>query len=100
MKKYDYSFFIMDTAYAKKLFLNESINKFDLLNNGNMGYHGDKRYLKEIKDICSLNSCVFFVEKTKFKKYNQLNIMIYDSIIKKYGMIDSNKYFYVYSNIK
>lgn len=99
--KYEYHFFIMRHSYLKKLYMWLEINKYDLLLDGNMGYKGDIRNIKEMDKICSSNSCVFFVENGLFDddSYTQFSRKIYDYVINNYKEIEEYKYFDVYDNI-
>ena len=109
---YDYIFiysYYMEMAYAVKLNMNIPLNKYDLINNGNMGYDGANRYLSELEEICSNNSCLFFIDLSSTKGYTQTNM----DILKfgtKYDLIDrvncgsisedrDNFVFDIYSNI-
>ena len=96
---YDYKFYILDTACFFKLYRNEHINKFDILNNGNFGYRGSRGYMKDIDNICKNNSCVFFVAYWYYDEVKgQLNKDIIDYVVNDYNLIDRYKYFDVYSN--
>lgn len=46
-------------SYLYKLSLDESIDKYDLINNGNMGYLGEFQYIREVEDYCMENVCYF-----------------------------------------
>lgn len=97
---YDNDFFILDTAYLFKLYMNESINKFDILNNGNFGYRGSSGYIDDINEICLDNSCVFFVAYWYYDEVEgQLNEEIFDYITNNYILIDEYKYFHIYANV-
>ena len=53
----------INTQSSIKLNLDIPINKYDIINNGNMGYNGSKNYIKEIDEesyklvlcVCKLN---------------------------------------------
>lgn len=99
LNDYEKIYFVSGNSYMVKLYMNLEINKFDLILDGNMGYNGEFRYVKEIDKICSENSCVFFVEDIDFdNEYCQVSKVIYDYVINKYKLIESYKYFAVYSN--
>ena len=95
---YDYYFIIGVSSYAIKLYNGFSIGQYDLLSNGNLGYHGDVRVIKEIDNLCEKKSCVFFVEEQKFEKYSQFSENIYDYVLEHYYKIDGNRGFFVYDN--
>lgn len=64
MKRYDGKLYIISkNAYTFKLEGKMPINKYDLLNNGNMGQGGHEKIIKEIEDYCKENKCVFFVNE-------------------------------------
>ena len=76
--------------------MNETINKFDLINNGNMGYRGDKKLLNNVHDMCSNNYCLFIFDK---RIGGQLNLFIIEDIIMNNNYIDSKYGYVIYSNI-
>ena len=45
-----------------KLEANIKINKYDLLNKGNLGAGGEEKIINEIKDNCGNKSCTFIVD--------------------------------------
>lgn len=47
----DKTYFIMYDAYIYKFLLNQKINNYDLLLNGNMGYNGEKRTIDYFKSL-------------------------------------------------
>ena len=51
------------------------INKYDIINNGNMGYNGQEKYIKEIDTKCKQEKCVFVIcdEEITTKKRIQTN---------------------------
>lgn len=97
---YNEDFFIMGNAYVMRLYNNMDIGRYDLLLNGNMGYHGDIRVIREIDEICKKKSCVFFVEKQEFKKFSQFSEKIYDYVLNHYQKVAGNETFFVYDNKK
>ena len=77
-KEYKTFYFSMD-SYLFKLDLNEKINKYDFIWNGNMGYKGEEKYLKEIKKYCNKNKCMFILDKNCIynrEKNDQINLEI------------------------
>ena len=96
---YNYKFFIVQNTYLRKLYMDEEINRYDLLLNGNMGYKGYKRIINDFNEICQSNSCVFFVEKNLIDNgYSQFNKDIYNYVINNYILEKEYKYFNVYVN--
>lgn len=84
MKKYEGKLYIISkSAYTFKLEGNMKINKYDLLNNGNLGSGGHKKIIKEIKDYCKNKKCVFFVSE---EELNEENEGVYNKEIVKYVM--------------
>ena len=99
-QKYDYSFLITRNSYAIKLYNDIPIGQYDLLLNGNMGYHGSQRIVKEIDNLCQNNSCVFFVEDMSSEKDGQFSKVIYYYVLNQYHRIAGNGSFFVYDNQK
>ena len=54
-------YILSQNAYIYKLESNIPINKYDLLNNGNMGKGGVDKIIKEITDNCNNKKCTFVV---------------------------------------
>lgn len=72
---YDHLFVFSNHTYFLKLSQNQKLNKFDLINNGNMGYNSSKGYIKEIEKICQNKKCLFIVETyPEGKNLGQTNI--------------------------
>ena len=97
----DYRLYILESrAYLVKLELGIKINKYDLINNGNMGYKGDFKYIDEIDNYCKKNKCVFFInENTKyFKEIKQRNKNIVSYVTDKYSFTNKSLYDNIYSN--
>ncbi|MCI6265686.1 MAG: hypothetical protein MR598_02430 [Erysipelotrichaceae bacterium] len=92
----DHKLYILGNySYLVKLYLDIPINKYDLINDGNMGYHGSQKYIQEIKKDCQNQSCLFIVndmELTK-KSYNQTNAEILEYVTKNYNKIYSSSVF-------
>ena len=96
----DYKLYLFDTrAYVGKLEFNMQINKYDLINDGNMGYHGSYKYLEEIKDYCRSNNCLFIVNaKEGMEDLNQSNKDIIKYVMNNYYNISSSGLENVYVN--
>lgn len=72
----DRVFIVNMYAYLIKLEANLPIDKFDLLNDGNLGKDGDKQIIKEIEKICMNQKCTFLLyeqELTSSKELSQYN---------------------------
>lgn len=103
IKKYpDYKIYIFTTeAYLIKLDLNIKIDKYDLINNGNMGYQGSKTYIKEIDTYCQKHKCAFLAPSvTNIKPGSQTNKEIIKYIDKKYKMLRASNILSFYVNNK
>ena len=62
-----YHVYILDMqAYLVKLQLGLDISKYDLINDGNMGYRGSYKYIDEIDNYCKNNDCIFFIDSMDF----------------------------------
>lgn len=85
-------------AYIVKLSLDIPVTKFDLINNGNMGYKGAERYIEEIDDTCITEKCIFIVNDSELNSqlYNQTNKEILMYVRKNYTKIYSSSVFGVY----
>ena len=97
----DYDVYILgNLSYLTKLNLELPINKFDIINDGNMGYHGEKVYIKEIHDNCLSKKCLFIVSEREMlgKVENQTNRSILQYIGKTYFKRYISGMFSVYDN--
>ncbi len=54
-------FALGEVAYLVKILNNENVDKFDLLNYGNLGYNGEKKVIDEMNNICKKQNCVFYL---------------------------------------
>lgn len=96
----NYRIYILDSrAYLAKLELNIPINKYDLINNGNMGYKGSHKFINEIDNYCENNKCLFIVNREEIEEgINQTNQDIISYVAKKYQQISSSNIVYIYIN--
>ena len=87
-------------SYLIKLNNEIPINKYDIINNGNMGYHGEEKYLKEIDDYCKENKCIFIIndEEATISKTIQTNREILRYVKQTYYQKYSSNIFSVYTN--
>ena len=87
-------------SYLIKLNLDMPINKYDIINNGNMGYHGKDRYISEIDNNCKKRNCVFVInDQEAFGKVsNQVNLDILRYVQENYFQEYSSSNFSVYRN--
>ena len=71
-------------------------NDFDLLHDGNFGYHGEKKMINKIKkmhDVYIIVNLVFYHDDNP---YNQFNKAIVKHVIDSYEKVDSWEDFAVY----
>ena len=89
-KDYDQIYYFNNFAYFFKLLEHEKITKFDLIWKGNMGYHGEKNYLKEIHKNCKKHSCLFVILPEDLNPVNhpQISEKIIHQISKDYKKED------------
>ena len=104
---YDNVFLFSDFAYMSKMNNNYTLNKFDLINDGNMGYNGYKKYIDEIDNMCIDSSCLFVIDKNyvdiskgrcKSPATNQTNLDIIRYVNNNYKLFDSKYGFNFYTN--
>ena len=94
IKSIDNNLFIINqNSYILKLEADIPINKYDLLNNGNLGKNGEDRIIKEISNICIKEQCIFLIydkeinnntisqTSQKIIKYVNENYYAYDKIL-------------------
>lgn len=96
----DYRLYLLDSrAYVGKLEYNMKIDKFDLINDGNMGYNGCYKYVNEIHDYCSEHKCLFIVNKEEaLNDINQTNKYIVSYVMYNYIEIASSNVDSIYIN--
>lgn len=87
-------------AYLIKLNNNFRINKFDIINNGNMGYNGAEKYIKELESTCKIKKCLFILNDTEIttKKNIQTNREILKYVTNNYQKKFSSSIYSVYYN--
>ena len=79
--------FVIDmSAYLIKLEANLPIDKYDLLNDGNLGKDGQYKIINDFKNICQKEKCTFLLRKEELtnKELSQYNQEIYEYIIDNY----------------
>lgn len=89
-------------SYLVKLALDRPITKYDLINNGNMGYKGHEKYIEEIASTCQNKTCLFIVNDSELnpKYHNQTNIEILEYVTANYNKTYSSSVFGIYQNRK
>lgn len=87
-------------SYFIKLNNNIPRNKYDIINNGNLGYNGEKKYIKEINNYCKDNKCLFIMmdEEVTTKRHIQTNREILKYVQNNYSKKYSSNIFSVYIN--
>jgi len=87
-------------AYIMKLNHEIPITKYDIINNGNMGYNGAKKYIKEIDKYCKNNKCLFIMndQEKEISITIQTNMEILKYIQDNYRAIYNSNIFSVYIN--
>ena len=100
IEKYEWDryYLLGNFAYIVKLSNGDEINKFDLINNGNMGYDGSSKYISEIDDYCSSNKCLFIIESRSEESTNQTNMDILEYVEANYIQDIGGNVFKVYVN--
>ena len=92
-------YFFSSNAYIYKLEYDIPVNKYDLINDGNMGYDGDNRYVSEVKEYCSSNKCLIIVRSDEvIKDFNQTSRVITQYVINNYLSIYSSNDLTFYIN--
>lgn len=93
-----HTFIIDGDAYIYKLNTGIKINKYDLLNNGNLGKNGEKKIIKDFERICKKEECTFLVYDEKIEKDMQLNKEIIKYIKNNYTKEGNIYYIGIYKN--
>lgn len=87
-------------SYLIKLNNDMPMTKYDIINNGNMGYHGKDKYIKEIDDYCKKEKCIFIImdEEIVTEKNIQTNREILKYVKSNYHQKYSSNVFSAYAN--
>jgi len=94
IKKYNKVIIIGQDSYYHKLILDEKINYLDLINKGNLGYHGTDKLLKMIKELDK--DYYYFVNRSDLKRKTQTDPTIIKYIINNGKLIEKTKYYDIY----
>lgn len=97
----DYRPYILGNfTYLIKLNNNMEATKYDIINNGNMGYGGQEKYLREIDDYCQKEKCIFIIcdEEITTKQRIQTNRQILKYVKDNYYQRYSSNVFSIYTN--
>lgn len=97
---FDYIYLFSANSYWIKLNVEYPISKFDLINNGNMGYNGSVKYIKEIDGYCDINKCMFILYQYEFREKNisQTSKELVDYVKNNYFILESIDSFDIYKN--
>lgn len=97
---FDYIYFFSRNAYYVKMNVQYPLTKYDLINNGNMGYNGSIKYTEEVNSFCKKNSCMFILYKYEFGEIgiSQTNRELVDYVKDNYYMLESIEAFDIYIN--
>ena len=60
----DRLYFLSSTAYTVELENKVPPNKYNLLNDGNLGLNGETKLINEIKNTCAKEKCTFIIDMT------------------------------------
>ena len=97
--KYSHIYILSKNAYYVKLNVKYTLDKFDLINNGNMGYNGSNTYIEEIGEYCQKNSCMFILYKYEFSGgESQTDKHILEFVKNNYEFKEEVHLFNIYSN--
>lgn len=96
---YDYIYFFSRNAYYIKLNIGYELSKYDLINNGNMGYKGSIKYINEIDNFCDAHECMFILLKNEFDGLSQTNNEVINYVKAHYNKIDETYLLETYNNI-
>ena len=89
-------------SYLVKLNLDLPLTKYDIINQGNMGYGGYQEYIREIDKDCKSNACVFVLNDNEAlgKIDNQVDTRILRYVQDNYFKEYSSSTYSIYSNKK
>lgn len=95
----DYNYYFTGHySYLYKLYYGIPIGKFDLWNEGNHGYNGIERKIKELDSICKNDECIFIVNKDLGLTKTSQIFKICNYVTENYFFIEEIPGAYVYSN--
>ena len=85
--------YVVPDAYYFKIIQDEDCNYFDLINQGNLGYHGSDWLLKQIK---KMDNTLFIVDSSEYNSGNQIDQQALKYLLD-YGVkVDSIGFYDVY----
>ncbi len=102
MDYYDnYKVYILSNySYLIKLNLEIPINKYDIINYGNMGYDGSNRYIREMDDYCSNRKCIFFINGSEIVNSDKIQTdqRILNYVLNNYTKVTNSNVFNAFIN--
>ncbi len=93
-------FVLGNFSYLVKLNLDIPINRYDNINQGNMGYRGEWGYIDNIRKTCQEKECVFFLNDNEAtgKNRSQTSRKILNYVKNHYSLVYSSSSIDVYKN--
>lgn len=85
--------YVVPDAYYFKIILEEDCNYFDLINQGNLGYHGSQWLLKEVK---KMDNTLFIVDPDEYQSGNQIDQNLLQYLLENGKKIDQVGFYDVY----
>lgn len=85
--------YVVPDAYYFKIIRDENCSYFDLINHGNLGYHGSDWLLKQVKEM---KNTLFIVDVSEYDSGNQIDQQLLKYIIEKGIKVDSIDFYDVY----
>ena len=94
------TYILTSHSYFIKLELGIPITKYDLINEGNMGYKGDERYINEIDKSCEEDKCLILIKEIEANPNvpTQTKRKIIRNVMKKYTKKEEIGSYSIYSN--
>lgn len=93
--KDDYSIFMLGSStYLYKIALNMGINRYDIINYGNLGYNGHIDYINFIDSECSNKKCMFVINSVN----SQTDKRIINYVKNNYVFKENINYDSIYTN--
>ena len=96
--EYDDIYILGSISYWMKLNLDMPIDKYDIINHGNMGYLVYREYIKEIDDNCKNKKCLFIIndEEALNKFDNQVSVEVLEYVKNSYVQGYSSSIYSIY----
>ncbi len=83
-------YLFLDNSYLIKLYRNETLSFYDLINDGNMGKN-EKKYVLQLENQCKNEKCLFILDNSYFndKKYTQLSLIYKDWVLENANYLET-----------